>query len=132
MTPHCGMTSEVALLKEGGNCTHHYRCGSKYLRRTTSKLVFLLRRTHVPKSRSQRVTGEARKKHTEYFETSFGYKSARERTRRAHGALPCLDTKLYGPSNNDRQYLAKKHDPWRNLHIVSQFKVRREHHCWVE
>ena len=61
MTPHCGMTSEVALLKEGGNCTHHYRCGSKYLRRTTSKLVFLLRRTHVPKSRSQRVTGEARK-----------------------------------------------------------------------
>lgn len=43
-------------------------------------------------------------------------------------ALQCLNAELYGSSNNDCSYLAEKHDPWRNLHVVSQLEVRREYH----
>jgi hypothetical protein len=43
MTPHCGVISEITILKEGVICTHHHRRGSEYLCRTTSKFVFLVR-----------------------------------------------------------------------------------------
>ena len=42
--------------------------------------------------------------------------------------LPCLDAELYSPSNKNGRYLAEKHDPWWDLHVMSQLEVPREHH----
>lgn len=128
MTPHCEIISEFTLLKgelipTTTDAVANTCVGSQV------KWSFWSDEHRSLKKGISRSPGRAAKQLTGYFETSFSNKSTQKQTKRVQKALPRLDAELYSPSNNDRQYLAKKHDPWWNFHVVSQLEVRGEHHC---